>query len=244
MVLDAWMLIIKRFKMAKILNIETSSKHCSVALAIDGEIVRGFESKEEMDHSISLAPFVEDCMKYLNDNNLKLDAVCVTDGPGSYTGIRIGLSMAKGLAFSLDIPLITLSSLEVLAVRAIFTYHNFYGDETIVPMIDARRMEVYTTVFDSGLKRKMDEKALVLNENSYFDIFKDKKILFIGDGSDKFKELYGGDNAIWIENGMPHAKFMVTLAEKRLKESKFADVAYSSPRYLKEYQATQSKPRL
>lgn len=230
--------------MSKILNIETSSKHCSVALAIDGEVVKGFESKEEMDHSVSLAPFVEECMKYLRENHFELDAVCVTDGPGSYTGIRIGLSMAKGLAFSLNIPLITLSSLEVLAVRAIFTYPEFNGNELIVPMIDARRMEVYTSVLNSGLGNEMEEKALILDEKSFTELYDQEKILFIGDGTDKFKDIYGGNNGIWIKNGMPHAKFMVTLAEKRLKEGKFADVAYSTPRYLKEYQATQSKPRL
>lgn len=230
--------------MAKILNIETSSRHCSVALAIDGEIVKGFDSKEEMDHSVSLAPFVDECMKYLRGKHMKLDAICVTDGPGSYTGIRIGLSMAKGLAFSLNIPMITLSSLEVLAVRAIFTYPDFNGDELIVPMIDARRMEVYTSVINSRLENEMEEKNLILDEKSFSELFQHNKIIFIGDGTEKFKGIYRGTNAIWIKNGIPHAKFMVTLAEKRLKESKFADVAYSTPRYLKEYQATQPKPRL
>ena len=230
--------------MANILNIDTSSSICSVAVAIDGEIAFGLESSKKMDHSTSLAPFVEKCMDFIKDKELKLDAVCVSNGPGSYTGLRIGLSMAKGIAFGLDIPLITLSSLEVMAVRAIFSYHDFNGDEYIIPMIDARRMEVYTGVFDSALNLVKPETALILDENSFDDLKSHGKILFIGDGTEKFKDLYGVGNAIWLGGGMPHAKYMVTLAEKKYKEKQFSDVAYTVPSYLKEYQTTQPKNRI
>lgn len=230
--------------MANILNIDTSSSICSVALASDGEIVLGFESSQKMDHSTSLAPFVEKCMEYVRSNSLKLDAISVVAGPGSYTGLRIGYSMAKGLAFGLDIPILALSSLEVMTVRAIFTDPEFTGQELIVPMMDARRMEVYTAIFDSGLKKTGDERALILDENSFKDLYDKEKVIFIGDGTEKFKELYKGKNALWLGNGMPHAKYMTTLSEKKFKDKNFADPAYSAPVYLKEYQATTPKNKL
>lgn len=230
--------------MAKILNIDTSSTICSVALAIDGEVVLGYESSKKMDHSSSLAPFVEKCIDYLRERNQKLDAVSVTSGPGSYTGLRIGLSLAKGLCYGLDIPLITLSSLEVMAVRAIFTYPDFSGYEFIVPMIDARRMEVYTGIFDASLNHRMKEQPLILDKDSFKNVYTDKTLLFIGDGTNKFKEYYKEENAVWLGDGMAHAKYMVTLSEKYFRDKKFSDVAYSVPSYLKEYQATEPKSRL
>lgn len=230
--------------MAKILNIDTSSKICSVSLSIDGEIVIGLESSNLMDHSISLAPFIEKCFDYLREEKIKLDAVSVVYGPGSYTGLRIGLSMAKGITFGLDIPLITLSSLEVMAVRAIFTYPDFQGDELIVPMIDARRMEVYTGIFNSSLDKVKKEGALILNENSFNDLDKEKKLIFIGDGTPKYKDIYRGEGAIWLGEGMAHAKFMPSLSEKYYREKQFADVAYSVPHYLKDYQTTTPKNRI
>lgn len=230
--------------MANIINIDTSSKICSVALACDGEVVSGFESKNEMDHSVSLAPFVEKCVNYAKENGIDINAVSVTAGPGSYTGVRIGLSLAKGLCFSKDIPLITLSSLEVMAVRYMFSNPGWEGNETIVPMMDARRMEVFAGVFDSSLKLLMEEQPVILDENS-FEWLKDKpKVAFIGDGSEKFKQLYSHKNSDWNSDIMPHAKYMAMLSEKYYRMEKFADVAYSVPRYLKEYQATVAKNKL
>ncbi|MCH5234339.1 MAG: tRNA (adenosine(37)-N6)-threonylcarbamoyltransferase complex dimerization subunit type 1 TsaB [Muribaculaceae bacterium] len=230
--------------MPNILNIDTSSSICSVALAKEGEVVLGYESSKKMDHSTSLAPFVEKCLDFLRDRNESLDAVSVTSGPGSYTGLRIGMSLAKGIAFGLEIPLITLSSLEVMAVRAIFTYPGFSGEEIVIPMIDARRMEVYTGVFDSSLNLLEPEKALILDENSFKKFKNFDKIIFIGDGIEKFKDIYQNKNAIWLGDGMPHAKYMVAISEKYFRENKFSDVAYSVPSYLKEYQATTPKQRL
>lgn len=230
--------------MAKILNIDTSSAHCSVALAIDGEVTAGFESSEKMDHSVSLAPFVEKCLENLRSRGEKPDAVSVTMGPGSYTGLRIGLSLAKGLAFGYDIPLIGLSSLEVMAVRAFFTYADFSGDELVVPMIDARRMEVYTAVFDSSLNKIKEETPLILEPDSMKDLDEGRKLLFIGDGSTKFKPVCNNGNAVWLGEGMAHVKYMAALSEKYYKEKKFADVAYSVPQYLKEYMTTKPKNRL
>lgn len=230
--------------MPNILNIDTSSNICSVALAKDGEILMGLESSQKMDHSTSLAPFVEKCMRYLRDRNLKLEAVSVTVGPGSYTGLRIGLSLAKGLAFGYEIPLITISTLEVMAVRAIFTYADFSGEELIVPMIDARRMEVYCGVYDSNLKMKIPERALILDEKSFSELKDIKKILYIGDGTTKFKKLYTGNNAVWLGELMAHTKYMPAISEKYFREKKYSDVAYTVPNYLKEYQATTPKNKL
>ena len=230
--------------MANILNIDTSSSICSVALAQNREIVVGFESKQKMDHSTSLAPFVRKCLDFLKDRQEKLDAISVTNGPGSYTGLRIGLSLAKGLAFGLDIPIITLSTLEVMAVRAIFTYPNFQGDEMIVPMLDARRMEVYTAVYNSSLKLEFEETALVLDSESFEGLKNMKTVLFIGDGTEKFKDLYRGDNGIWLGNNTAHAKFMIALSEKYYRDNKFSDLAYTVPSYLKEYKAIQSKNKV
>lgn len=230
--------------MGLILNIDTSSKYCSVALAQDGEILSGFESSQEMDHSVSLAPFVEKALSSAKKEGLKLDAVSVIGGPGSYTGLRIGLSMAKGLAFSLNVPLIILSSLQVITVRAMFSYPDLTGNETIIPMLDAGRMEVYAGVYDCSLKPRQEECPIILDEKSFSDYFNDDVIIFAGNGSEKFKSVYGSTNAIWLGSLLPHAKYMATLSEKMFREKDFSDIAYSSPRYLKEYKTTQSKSRI
>lgn len=230
--------------MPNILNISTSSNICSVGLAKDGEIIVGLESANPMDHSRSLAPFVKECMDYLKMHGEKLDAVSVDNGPGSYTGLRIGLSLAKGLAFGLDIPLITISSLQIMVVRAIFTFPDFSGEELIVPMIDARRMEVYTGVFNSSLTEEEKESAVILEDNTFDKLNKSAKVLFIGDGTEKFKPVYKGQNAYWLGKGMAHAKYMATLSEKYYREKIFSDVAYSVPSYLKAYQATTPKNKI
>lgn len=230
--------------MATILNIDTSGSICSVALAKDGEIVLGFESDTKMDHSRTLAPFVDKCMNWVREKGEKLDAVSVVNGPGSYTGLRIGLSLAKGLCYGLDIPLIALSSLMVMGVRAVFSFSDFSGSETIVPMIDARRMEVYTCVLDSSLNYEMPPQALILDENSFISLKDKEKVIFIGDGTTKFENLYKGENGVWMGPLQSHAKYMVALSEKYFRENKFSDVAYTVPGYLKEYMATQPKNRL
>lgn len=231
--------------MANILNIDTSGTICSVALSIDGEIVVGLESANEMDHSTSLAPFVKQCFNYLGEKDLKLNAVSVTIGPGSYTGLRIGLSMAKGIAFGEEIPLIALSTLEVMAVRAIFSFEGFTGEELIVPMIDARRMEVYTGVYRSDLSLVLQDQAMILNKSSLKESIGANKIIFIGNGTEKFKEIKEKkDEDIWLGSEMSHAKYMTALSEKYYKEKKFSDVAYTTPQYLKEYQATTPKNKL
>lgn len=230
--------------MSTIINIETSSKICSVAMTKDGVVELELEDSEGMNHAVKLAPFVERCMEELKRKGEKPDAVAVSLGPGSYTGLRIGLSFAKGLAFSLGIPLIGLSTLQILAVKAMFRNMTWEGDELIACLIDARRMEVFAGVFDFALNEVVKEGPVILTEES-FDSLKDRrKVLFIGDGTDKFKDLYKGDNAEWLGPLMPHARDMTALSEKYFREGRFIDVAYSTPNYLKAYQTTNPKNKV
>lgn len=230
--------------MATIINIETSSKTCSVALTKDGMVEFELEDTEGMNHASKLAPFVERCMEELKRKEEKLDAVAVSLGPGSYTGLRIGLSLAKGLAFSLGIPLIGLSTLQILAVKAMFRNVVWEGDEIIVGMIDARRMEVFAGGYDFSLKEVVKEGPEILTEDSFSDLYDRRKVIFIGDGSEKFKDLYKGKNGEWLGNLMPHARDMTALSEKFFREGKFIDIAYSTPSYLKEYQTTVPKNKV
>ena len=230
--------------MANILNIETSSKICSVALTKDGCVEFQLEDSEGMNHAVKLAPFVEKCMGELHRKGEKLDAVAVSLGPGSYTGLRIGLSLAKGLAFSLDVPLIGISTLQILAVKAMFRSMDWEGDEIIVPMVDARRMEVFTGAFNFSLEDVIKEGPVILDEDSFKSLYNERKVIFLGDGSTKVQNLYGGDNAEWLGEIMPHARDMMALSEKYLREKRFIDVAYATPNYLKEYQTTIPKNKV
>ncbi len=161
-------------------------------------------------------------------------------GPGSYTGLRIGLSMAKGLCFSLNVPLIGISTLKLIAVKAMFRNIDWQGNEILVPMIDARRMEVYTAAYDFRLDGLMLPQPLVVTEDSYSGLPKDRDIYFMGDGSAKTKEVLKGERYHWIDGVNPKASDMTALAEKAFRESDFLDVAYSVPEYLKEYEAKKS----
>lgn len=230
--------------MAVILNIETSSKICSVALSKDGVIEFLMEDSEGMNHATKLAPFVEKCMEELKRKEENLDAIAVSLGPGSYTGLRIGLSLAKGLAYSMDIPLIGISTLTILAVKAMFKSLDWEGDEIIVPMIDARRMEVYTAAYDFTLNEIINEQPMILDSYSYDILHNYRKVIFLGDGSEKFMDIYSGNNAKWLGKGYPHAKDMLALSEKYYREKRFVNIAYSTPNYLKEYQTTVPKNKV
>lgn len=227
--------------MATIINIETSSKICSVTLSSDGVNELELEDNKGMNHAECLAPFVEKCMAEVRRKGLTLDAVAVSLGPGSYTGLRIGLSIAKGLSFSLGIPLIGLSTLQVLAVKAMFRNILWEGDEVIAGLIDARRMEVFAGAYDFSLNEIIKEAPEILTEESFPELHKYRKVIFIGDGSEKFKSLYKGNNAEWLGPLYPHARDMIALSEKYFREGRFIDTAYSTPNYLKEYQTTVPK---
>lgn len=228
--------------MAVILNIETSTKVCSAAVTAEGMILRHFEDYEGRNHAALLSDFIKGCLDFLAEKELKLDAVAVSMGPGSYTGLRIGLSEAKGLCYALDIPLIGVNTLELMATRVMFSTDSVDPDSILVPMIDARRMEVYTAAYDFGLAELIKPQPLILDENAYADILASgRPVLFFGDGMEKSKAVIKADNAVFVEGVDPLAVDMIALAERNFARREFLDTAYSVPLYLKDFQAT--KPR-
>lgn len=231
--------------MAVILNIETSGHICSVALTKDGMVEFQLDNDEGMKHAEVLAPFVEECMKELHRKGEQLDAVAVSIGPGSYTGLRIGLSLAKGLAFSLGLPLIGIPTLKILAVKAMFRNLPWTGEEILLPMLDARRMEVYAAAYDFALNALVDPRAVVVDSDSWSDLFDSgRQVWLMGDGSEKLTDVITSPNAHFIKGLRPLAKDMTALSEKAFRENDFLDLAYSVPEYLKEYQATVGKNKV
>ena len=217
--------------MAKILNLETTTTNCSVSLGVNGEVVVLKEDKDGgYSHAEKLHVFIQEVLKEANVKFSDLDAVAVSKGPGSYTGLRIGVSAAKGLCFSLNIPLISISTLEALAHQVKAT-----KNEVIVPMLDARRMEVYTAVYSSEKALISPVEAKVLDEKSFADYLNQfNAVYFIGNGVKKFEEISSAENAFYIE-ALPSAKEMVKLAEAKYKISDTEDVAYFEPYYLKDF---------
>ncbi|MBD5370041.1 MAG: tRNA (adenosine(37)-N6)-threonylcarbamoyltransferase complex dimerization subunit type 1 TsaB [Bacteroides sp.] len=230
--------------MSVILNIETSSEICSVAVSVDGTVDFHIESDEAMQHSRALADYVEKALSHIARREMPLDAVAVSLGPGSYTGLRIGLSLAKGLCFAREIPLIGLSTLEIMAVKGMFACHDSEGDDLLVPLIDARRMEVYTAVYDFALRPVLPPQPMILDEASFRDIEPGRRMLFIGNGVTKAKELLASDRSVFLSARMPVAMDMVALAERAFRNSDFVDPAYVVPLYLKEYQASTPKNKV
>ena len=223
--------------MANILNIETSTTVCSVALTSEGQILDHHENYDGQTHSTLLSEFINDMLSTAKRKEIKLDAIAVSIGPGSYTGLRIGLSQAKGLAFGLDLPLIGVNTLQLLTVSAMFK--EFFDDDTIyAPMIDARRMEVYTAVYNNALEIVVEPQAMILDNSSFAVLLDTHHLVLIGNGAQKAQEVIKHTNAQFMPNIKPVAVDMLALAEKAFRERHFIDVAYSTPLYLKDFQAT------
>lgn len=219
-----------------LLHLETSTKNCSVSISRNGEMLCLCEEYDDnYGHSEKLHQFISWTLEGAEISLQELDAVCVSKGPGSYTGLRIGVSAAKGLCFGLNIPLISLESLEILAQTQIDK-----GFDLIIPVIDARRMEVYTAKFDSSGKKSSPIEAKVLDETS-FQEFKEKNLVFVGDGVEKSQEILQLPNANFIKEIHPSAQFMIQLAEEKFIQKQFEDVAYFEPFYLKEFVAGPKK---
>lgn len=219
-----------------LLHIETSTKNCSVAFSKDGNLLCLCEEYDDnYGHSEKLHQFVNWALEGAEIELKDLDGVCVSKGPGSFTGLRIGVSAAKGFCFGLNIPLLSLNSLEILAQTQIDK-----GFDLIIPMIDARRMEVYTAVFDGNGNQISEIEAKILDENS-FEEFRDKKIVFVGDGVEKSKEILQLPNAEFITGIYPSGENMIALAEEKFRNKDFEDVAYFEPFYLKEFRAGKPK---
>lgn len=229
--------------MANILNIETSTNVCSVALSSNGMIVEHYENYEGNNHATLLSQFIKDALDSAHRRELPIDAIAVSIGPGSYTGLRIGLSQAKGLAFGLDLPLIGVNTLQLITVAAMF--QEFYDDDVLfAPMIDARRMEVYTALYNNSLDEIMPAQPLILDENSFSDYLQDHQLVFMGNGSDKAREVIKHHNARFINGIKPLAIDMMALSEKAFREARFIDIAYSTPLYLKDFQTTTPKKKV
>ena len=231
--------------MAVILNIDTTTTVCSAALTAEGMILCHAEDYEGRNHASLLSGFIKKCLDFAHERELKLDAIAVSMGPGSYTGLRIGLSEAKGLAYALDIPLIGVNTLELLTTRVMFSSDEISEDSIFVPMIDARRMEVFTAAYDFGLNELIKPEPMILNENSFSEILSSgRPVLFFGDGSGKASEVIKAPNATFIPDVVPLAVDMIALSERDFALRKFIDTAYSTPLYLKEFQATKPKQAL
>jgi tRNA threonylcarbamoyladenosine biosynthesis protein TsaB len=221
--------------LAYILNIETATKNCSVALAKEGKIIRHKEISEEgYSHAERLHVFIEECILEAGISYKDLSAIAVSQGPGSYTGLRIGVSAAKGLCFALNIPLIAVDTLQTLASQANVT------NGLIVPMLDARRMEVYSAVFNSKLEKQREILAEIITENSFEEYT--ETIYFVGDCAEKCKPVLTKENFIFLEEvKYPSAKEMSIISFDKFKINDIVDVAYFEPYYLKDFMVTAPK---
>lgn len=230
--------------MANILNIETSTEVCSVALTSDGMVLEHREDYEGRNHALLLSGFIEEMMQYATPRGVKIDAVAVSIGPGSYTGLRIGLSEAKGICFGLDVPLIGIDTLKILVVATMF---GNYIDENsyYVPMIDARRMEVFAGVYDSALQEVMPARPVILTPDSFSEYLgQGRKLVFVGNGAEKAANLIKHPDVVYIPGVKPAAVDMLALSEMAFRKGDFIDIAYSTPNYLKEFQATTPKKKI
>ena len=231
--------------MERIILIETSTALCSVALAENDSIVDYRESSAPKAHASLTAVFIQEMLEGRGLSVADCDAVCVSMGPGSYTGLRVGVSTAKGLCFGARKPLIAVGTLDTLVAQATDASSNGAAVpdyKYIVPMIDARRMEVYTAVFENG-KQITETAPAIIDENSFADILADGPVLFIGDGAGKCADVIRHPNARFCQCN-PTASAMLQPAIEALKEKRFEDVAYFEPFYLKEFVATISKKKL
>lgn len=215
--------------MSYILNIETATKNCSVALAKDGETIFCNEISElGYSHAEKLHVFIEEIIAKAGITAKELNAIAISSGPGSYTGLRIGVSAAKGLCFALDIPLISVDTLTSLASQA------KVSDGIIIPMIDARRMEVYSAIFNAKNEMIRKVEAEILTESSFDGFF--ETIYFVGDSNEKAKAILNKPNFIFLDEIVyPSAKEMSALSYKKFQENTFEDLAYYEPYYLKDF---------
>lgn len=216
--------------MALILCLETATTNCSVSLSKDGTILALKEDNSaKYSHAEKLHVFIEELLKENDISISELDAIAVSKGPGSYTGLRIGVSTAKGLCFSLDLPLIAIPTLTSLAAQVKIEAGK------IISMLDARRMEVYSAIYDPALNQVRETKAQILDKDAFKEYLDKEKLVFIGSGVEKFKNICEHSNAIFIEGKLPSAREMCELAESRYKKSDTEDVAYFEPYYLKDF---------
>jgi tRNA threonylcarbamoyladenosine biosynthesis protein TsaB len=229
-----------------ILSIETATNICSVALSVNGELLSLKESSVKNAHSSVLTDFIDECFRSSGIKPSALDAIAVSEGPGSYTGLRIGVAAAKGLCYALEKPLIAIPTLQAMAAGMIDpapVVRSSATEDFLCPMIDARRMEVFSAVFNKDLSEIRETLAEIITDSSFSDILKEHGICFAGDGAAKCKPfLEKNENAYFLEDFQVSARYMIHLAEQKFLSGKFVDLAYFEPRYLKEFVA--GKPRV
>ena len=229
--------------MACIIHIETATNVCSVAVSQNGNLIFYREETEGPSHAKLLGVFVEEAIKHIKTEKLKPDAVAVSCGPGSYTGLRIGVSAAKGICYGLSIPLIAIETLEIMAYRVI-SENTVETSPLLCPMIDARRMEVYDAIFDINLQKTKETAADIVDEKTFADLLAKNKVVFFGNGADKCKKVITSENAVFLDNIYPRAKDMIELAQKAVDDQNFVDTAYYEPFYLKDFVATVPKNKV
>ena len=229
--------------MSCILHIETSTEACSVAVSENGASIFSKEDLKGPSHAVKLGVFVDEALSFIESHAIPLDAVAVSCGPGSYTGLRIGVSMAKGICYGQQIPLIAVPTLQVLSVPVLL-HRELPENALLCPMIDARRMEVYAAVYDRALNVKREIGADIVDEHSYEEFLQDHPVYFFGNGAAKCREQITHPNAIFLDDVHPLAKWMFPLAEKAFAREEFQDVAYFEPFYLKEFVASKPKKLL
>lgn len=229
--------------MSCILNIETSTDVCSVSVSQDGACIFSQEDHKGPNHAVKLGTFVDEALSFADSHAIPLDAVAVSCGPGSYTGLRIGASMAKGICFGQDLKLIAVPTLELMAVPVLLREEVEDG-ALLCPMIDARRMEVYSAVYDRALHEVRGIQADVVDAETYREYLDRGPVYFFGNGAEKCMEVINHPNARLIKGVEPLAKWMFPIAERRIAQEKYEDVAYFVPFYLKDFVAHQPKKLL
>lgn len=217
--------------MSVILCLETATTNCSVALSINGEMVAVKEDYDvKYSHAERLHAYIEEVLAVAKAKKNQLTAIAVSKGPGSYTGLRIGVSAAKGLCYALNIPLIAIPTLDSLSRQVAAS-----REDVIIPMLDARRMEVYSAIYDGNYSPLRETQAQILDGISFLEYLEKGKVYFIGNGVAKFKEICTHPNGIFIENKLPSAKELCALAAQKHTDGSFEDIAYFEPYYLKDF---------
>jgi tRNA threonylcarbamoyladenosine biosynthesis protein TsaB len=235
--------------MALILSLETSEKVCSIALSENYDLIGTLDIKEEKSHASMLTVLIEKLLHEKDIDIKELDAVAISKGPGSYTGLRIGMSVAKGICYALNIPLISVNSLQIMCIGLVQSGKLKKMDKPtdnviLCPMIDAKRMEVYSALFDLNAEIVSEIEALTVNESSFKEMLNSKLVIFFGSGVGKCKSVIQHQNAYYIENFFPHASYMISIAFDSFSQNKFENVAYFEPYYLKDFVTTIPKRRI
>lgn len=223
--------------MSCILHIETSTNVCSVAVSQDGECIFDKEDFSGPNHAERLGEYVDEALSFADSHAIPVDAVAVSSGPGSYTGLRIGVSMAKGICYGRNIPLLSVPTLELLSVPVLLGHDEIEDDALICPMLDARRMEVYAAVYNKALQPVRPIQADVVDADTYKEWLDRHPVYFFGNGAAKCMETINHPNAHFIKDIVPLAKWMFPLAEKKMAKGETEDVAYFVPFYLKDFVA-------